>query len=96
MTSFLVYFFLCLPSCFFQGSVPSHGNLLLKKLAEETPSDVETLKFFYDDECRGNIASMRVEGRIEEANAMEMTRQRVISSVGMEMVEDDEEEDDDL
>ena len=48
------------------------------------------LEFFYEDECRDEIASMRIEGRINEANEMERTRQRVISSVGMDLVDDDE------
>ena len=80
-------------SCILTGHVASKGNLLLKKLHEDTPRDVNQLKFFYDDGCQNQIEELKVEGKMHEAAELEKQRNRAVSSIGMEL---DEEEDEDL
>jgi hypothetical protein len=78
-------------SCILTGNVPSKGNLLLKKLYESTPIDVNQLKFFYDDNCQTYIEDLKIEGKIEAARAFEQLRDRAVSSTGMEMDDENDE-----
>jgi hypothetical protein len=73
--------------------VPSKGNVLLKKLAEQTPSGVDELKLYYDDECQKGIDVYNMNGQHEEANALMQRRERVLSSSSAPMDIDDDDDD---
>ena len=76
-------------SCVLTGNVASNGNVLLKKLWEDTPKDVNQLKFFYNDGGQQQIEDLKIEGKMDEAAALEAQRDRAVSNTAMDVDEDD-------
>jgi hypothetical protein len=77
-------------SCVLTGNVASNGNVLLKKLWEDTPQDVNQLKFFYNDGGQQQIEDLKVEGKMDEAAALEAQRDRAVSNTAMDVDEEDD------
>jgi hypothetical protein len=63
---------------------------LLKKLWEDTPQDVNQLKFFYNDGGQQQIEDLKVEGKMDEAAALEAQRDRAVSNTAMDVDEEDD------
>ena len=79
-------------SCILTGNVSSKGNILLKKLSENTPTNVDQLKFFYDEEIDGEIEHLKENGKYTEAKELEERRERAVSSSGTNMDIDDDDD----